>query len=106
MFSLKNNYDLRCDPDGRYAEQRKAGPMIPSRMTDEDIAKYGPPSNKKNSPISRVPGMIRKETKATRDEFKYGTDLAACKKIKEIYGYTQTDNVRARMREYGLVEVG
>lgn len=69
-MSIENPYGLnpgwKVDPDGRY--DRTPGPVIPSRMTEEDIRKYGliekPPAR------SVIPYIKSEEVKQIREREK------------------------------------
>ena len=103
--------DWRVDPDHR--QDRKCGPVITRKMTEEEVKKYGPPMPRKEKRIMNVMYLKRKEPhkgmKITDEQLmaeikKHGTDKEACIKIAEKYGYSSWHVVRNRIKRMEKVE--
>lgn len=95
--------DWRVDPDHR--QDRKCGPVITRKMTEEEIKKYGPPVQKKKARISvlyltrsRPPKLKITDEQLMAEIKEYGTDKEACKIIAEKYGYSSWWVVQKRIK--------
>jgi len=99
--------DWRVDPDHR--QDRKCGPVITRKMTEEEWQKYGSPvPRKKGKGLINVMYLTRtkpsKRAKVTEEQLRaeikeHGTDKEACIKIAEKYGYSSWHAVKRRIEK-------
>jgi hypothetical protein len=52
-------YGMNVDPDNRYPERCKPGPIVSRQMTEEEVNKYGPPSESKPSNMLKQSDVAR-----------------------------------------------
>lgn len=66
-FTFSKSFDLKCDPDGRYAEDRKEQPVRIYKLSDEELAKYRTEPYKKPS-MANICNLKRKGNKDMQND--------------------------------------
>jgi uncharacterized protein (UPF0147 family) len=92
LFAVDRGW--RIDPDGRY--DRRPGPVIPGKMTEEDIKKYGKPKCEEENAMAKM-------TKENLIELCgiHGFGKKAYEKIGEILG-VHWHSVEVKVCEWGI----